>query len=240
MGDDYRCMDRGFRFRLLQPIPDLVQALIYGGSCNLRYGWMRIHCCRFAGTQADLQDGASQGMCTSICDLLETDDASHLQVLVLAAAYQMTAQITLCTSPPFPLFLVVHTLFGFGWALQFSHYNSYAVSLDKPHQKLGLLHAGTGIGAAIMPLASTPFSARYRFFWFYGISLGLTSFTLVCLVLAFKGKDGELHESGPASEKTDARYDYRRMYRLPHIWHCGAIYFLFVVCPLSQPFSCIV
>lgn len=129
---------------------------------------------------------------------------------------------------------------GAGWALVFASVNSYAVTLPRANEKLGLLHAAYGVGSLIVPLASTPFSAHIRFFYFYAISLCLTVLNALGLFLAFRRKDGELADkqqktSEDKDEEEKATIDASQIgYSLPQVWLYSAIYFIFVVRPLSR------
>jgi hypothetical protein len=154
---------------------------------------------------------------------------------MLATACQAIAQVVICTTPPLPLFYAVHALFGAGWALIFASVNSYAVTLPRANEKLGMLHAAYGIGSLVIPLASTPFSAHIRFFYFYGVSLGLTLLNAMGLFFSFRRKDGELRKdkrvkSQVADQAEDKHVEHGSMYAMPQVWICSILYFIFVVC----------
>ncbi|KAF6765354.1 major facilitator superfamily domain-containing protein [Ephemerocybe angulata] len=140
-----------------------------------------------------------------------TDKLGFGKVMVLGAALQVITFSVQSAAPPFPAFVVVNLVNGFGFALQDSQANGFVGSLSHYQQtKMGILHAAyAGVGAFAAPLVSTKFAQMDRWSFHYLTSLGIAVINTIALAVVFRFKEHEclaaggedVHVSTAAQEK---------------------------------------
>ncbi|KAG9126757.1 hypothetical protein FRC07_002092 [Ceratobasidium sp. 392] len=126
----------------------------------------------------------------AVFNVFMTDRFGFGKVILLGALVQVVGYTILAPAPPFPVMCLAYAFNGFGIALQNAQSNGLISALpNNTSAKMGLLHAGYGVGAFLAPLVATQFSQLPRWSFHYLTSLALALINTGVLFATFRLKE---------------------------------------------------
>lgn len=125
----------------------------------------------------------------------------------------MVTYIVLSIRPPWPVFVLVTCLSGFGNGLVDAAWSSWAGHMQAGNVLEGMLHAFYALGCTFSPLIVTSLITQQglQWYYFYYILTGLSVLALIVSTITFWNKTGEVYarehprEAGTSSTKMALR-----------------------------------
>ncbi|KAK7192506.1 MFS transporter [Paraphaeosphaeria sporulosa] len=121
-------------------------------------------------------------------------------VAFLGPLCHIAGWLGLSLHPPYPAFVVIFVLVGFGNGIEDAAWNAFFGNMANANELLGFLHGVYGLGAVLSPLVATNLitEAGWRWYAFYYILLGGGVIELITSLWAFWPVSGRVYrESHP-------------------------------------------
>ncbi|ANB11981.1 Bsc6p [Sugiyamaella lignohabitans] len=130
---------------------------------------------------------------------------------IMGASCQVICYIVVCTAPPFPVFVIMYGIAGFGNGSIDSTVNSWVGGLKHSNEALGLLHGCYGLGGTICPAIFTAMighGIRWNHCYFLLIGMGATS--ILAFASAFWGETAVKYKQEVEKDVTNSMTEERR------------------------------
>ncbi|KAH8829757.1 MFS general substrate transporter [Flagelloscypha sp. PMI_526] len=169
----------------------------------------------------------------ALANVFITEKIGFGKMLVVGSVPPIIASCMQAPAPPFPFFCLAYSLNGFGMAILQGQCISFVAGLrENKEVRIGLMQAAYGAGALLSPIVATQFAKLPQWSFNYLITLGMSIFNFILVVIVFRGRTQEqsLLRFGQTLDQTETgdRSHFRQMMGLRSVHFLAMFIFMYV------------